>query len=258
MATKVDDGVPAAAAPPGTGPTGRSWWEWVLRFLPAAAFLATFGVFFVDKRDSARSVLESGKGLLTIAVIVVGYVVMAVTLRRFVKWSWVAPVVLTGIVLVLANWIVRPYYDDESGNRRLVKGPVADASEVEPPAPADEGAPSPTQAPAQPVRISTGGIQGLDHDASGSISLIRNPDGSLIARFENFDVEGTPDPRVYLVQGDNVQDPGGADLGAFETNRGSAFDYPVPTGTDAGPGWTVLVWCESFDVPIANATQAAA
>ena len=101
-------------------------------FLPAAVFLATFGYFFVDKNEAARSVFKSGRGFLTMVAIIGGYVVIAMVLRRFVRWAWVAPVVLTGIVLVLAAWIVRPYYVDETDNTVLVRGPVVDASEVLP------------------------------------------------------------------------------------------------------------------------------
>jgi hypothetical protein len=109
-----------------------------------------------------------------------------------------------------------------------------------------------------PVRISRGSLAGIDHDASGTASIIRNADGSLVLRFEDFDIEGVPDPRVYLAQGNDVEDARGTNLGRLTGNRGRLLDYVVPAGTDAGPGWTVLVWCESFSVPVANATQSAA
>ncbi|MCA1692212.1 MAG: DM13 domain-containing protein [Actinobacteria bacterium] len=226
----------------------------LLPALPAVAFLATFGFFFVDKNREARTVLKSGRGLFTVAAIIVGYLAIAFVLRRFVRWAWAAPVVLTAVVVALAAWIVRPYYVDETADRQLVAGPVQDASEVTAPATSQDQPPQ-SQAPAAgPVRISSGAIRGLGHDASGTISIIRSPDGSSVARFENFDIEGTPDPRVYLVQGDDVRAPGGIELGRLQGNVGQVLDYAVPD-TEAGPGWTVLVWCRSFSVPIANATQ---
>ncbi|MGH9013368.1 MAG: DM13 domain-containing protein [Acidimicrobiia bacterium] len=259
MATKTDERTspsPSPASP--AAPTRAPWWGWLLRALPAIAFLATFGFFFVDKSDSARTVLRSGRGLLTVAAIVGGYAVIAVALRRSVRRAWVAPLVLAGVVLGLAAWIVRPYYVDETDNTRLVEGPVVDASEAEPEAPPDEEAAPAPPPPAGPVRVSSGPIRGIDHDASGTISLIRNPDGAYIVRFESFDLEGSPDPIVYLVEGEDVQDPGGIDLGALRGNQGDVSDYAVPAGTEPGPGWTVLVWCGRLAVPIANATQAAA
>lgn len=106
-------------------------------------------------------------------------------------------------------------------------------------------------------RISTGRLRGIGHTASGSVSLIRNPDGSLVVRFESFHVEGTPDPRLYLIEGNDKRSPAGVSLGRLEANRGPVVDYTVPAGPSAGPGWTLLVWCGAFSVPIANATQAA-
>jgi len=107
------------------------------------------------------------------------------------------------------------------------------------------------------VRISSGAIVGIEHDAVGTISLIRTPDNRLIVRFEDFDIEGTPDPQLYLAPGEDVRDTTGVHLGRLPGNRGQVLDLEVPGAVDAGPGWTVLVWCGRFAVPIANATQAA-
>jgi hypothetical protein len=50
---------------------------------------------------------------------------------------------------------------------------------------------------------------------------------------------------------------GGTDLGRLAGNRGTTLDIAVPSGVGAGPGWTVLVSCRAFSVPVANATLAA-
>lgn len=228
----------------------------MLQALPAVVFLVTFGIFFVDKNREARTVLSSGRGLLTVGAIVLGYLAIAVVVRRYARWAWATPLVLTGVVAGLAAWIVRPYYVDETADRQLVAGAVQDASKVAVPAPAaSTGQPPPSQEPPSgPVRISAGMIQGIGHDGTGTISILRSPNGERVVRLEDFDIEGTPDPRVYLVQGNDVQEPGGIELGRLRGNRGQVLDYAIPT-SDAGPGWTVLVWCRSFSVPIANATQ---
>ena len=256
MASRIDQQLPPGTAGPPPA-SGRAWGLRLLQALPLVVGLATFGFFFVDKNREATSVFGSGRGLLTIGAIVAGYAVVALVLRRYVRWAWLPPLALSAVVAGLAIWTVLPYYTDDTANRRLVADPVT----VGVPEPPPEGAlnaapaPAPAPAPAEPVRISSGRLQGLDHDASGSASLIRTPDGSLVVRFEHFDIEGVPDPRVYLVPGADVERPGGVSLGALEGNQGRVLDYAVPAGSGAGPGWTVLVWCRAFSVPVANATQ---
>ncbi|CAN5766415.1 hypothetical protein BH24ACT3_BH24ACT3_01750 [soil metagenome] len=219
----------------------------LLQALPALAFVATFGFFFLDKGRQARTVFGSGRGLLAVAVIVGGYLVVGFFLRRFVRWAWLPPIALTVVVLGLAAWIVRPYYTEEPVERALVTGPVDDVAMDEPVAEADP--------PPGPVRVSTGGLQGIDHDASGEVSVIDLPDGSQVVRFSDFDIEGTPDSRVHLVEGEDVRDLGGIELGELPGTQGEVLDFEVPAGEVFGPGWTVLVWCHTFAVPIANATQ---
>lgn len=240
-----------------------------LTALPAVGFLLTFGWFFVDKNRAARTVLGSPRGLLAVVLIVAGYAVVAVFVRRLARWSWVSPLVLTAVVLGLAAWIVRPYYVDETVERRLVSGPVGEVSTTTavPPttgvaAPGAASTPVPSvSTTAVPVasKISTGRLKGIGHDARGTVSLIRVANGELVVRFEDFDIEGVPDPRVHLVPTEDARKPGGVDLGRLPGNRGRVLDFAVPSGTrDPGPGWTVLVWCRAFSVPVANATQAAA
>jgi hypothetical protein len=260
MASRIDQQPPRGTSGPPPG-GGRAPGLLALQALPLVVGLATFGFFFVDKNEEATTVFGSGRGLLTIGAIVVGYAAVAFVLRRYVRWAWLPPLALAAVVGGLAAWTIGPYYTDETVDRRLVADPVTaavppsppDAAGVAPESPASGPAPAP--APAGPVRVSSGRLQGLDHDASGSASLIRSPDGSLVVRFESFDIQGVPDPRVYLVPGTDVERPGGVSLGGLKGNRGQVLDYAVPAGTDAGPGWTVLVWCRAFSVPIANATQ---
>ncbi len=251
MASTVDERTRA----PLPGPLRPArWWQRLVTALPLVAFLTTFGAFFVHKNRAARSVLSSGRGLLVVAAIVAGYLVIAVVLRRWAAWSWLPPVVLAGVVLGLAAWIVRPYYVDRTADRRLLNAPVSDQSG---PGPVPSGSAPTTGQAVGPVRVSTGTLRGIGHDASGSVSLIRNADGSVVARFESFDIEGSPDPVVYVAQGADVRRPAGRELGRLRGTRGAVLDYAVPTGTGAGPGWTVLVWCRAFSVPIANASQRA-
>lgn len=220
----------------------------VLFALPTIIFLATFGAFFADKNREARTVLRSGRGLLVVACIVAGYAAFSLMARRLSRHRWVSPVALSATILALAFWVVRPYYVDATADRRLIAGPVREVQERGP-------VPAPTAEPA-PTRLSAGPIGGIDHHARGRASIIRDIDSSLVVRFEDFDIEGVPDPRLYLVPGRDARRPGGASLGKLPGNRGAILDIAVPAGVDAGPGWTVLVWCGAFSVPVANATQA--
>ena len=61
---------------------------------------------------------------------------------------------------------------------------------------------------------------------------------------------------MFVVPGLDQERPGdGRELDALRGNQGTQY-YEVPSGTDVGPGWTVLVWCRAFGVPVANAGQA--
>jgi hypothetical protein len=106
------------------------------------------------------------------------------------------------------------------------------------------------------VRISTGTLRGIGHDATGDASVYERADGSRVVALEAIDIEPGPDYRVYVVRGVDEERPGdGLELDALRGNQGTQY-YEVPSGTDVGPGWTVLVWCRAFGVPVANAGQA--
>jgi hypothetical protein len=232
----------------------RSWPERVAAALPGAFLAAVFGFFFITKTSEAWTATKSVQAMLVIGGIVVGWVLLAWLLRRFVRWVWVRSAILSVIAVAIAVLTIRPYYVDTVDNTKLVKGRVQDASQAAP-APPGPAAPAPT--PTAPVRVSTGSLSGIGHSARGEASIIRQPDGTFVVRFSNFDIEGSPDPIVYVVQGEDKENPGGVDLGGLRGNVGTDSDYAVPRGTEPGAGWTVLVWCRAFAVPIANATQSA-
>lgn len=251
MGAVATDVRPQRATPAPPSRPRRTWPDRIAAALPGVLLAAIFGFFFITKTSEAWTATKSIRAILLIAGIIVGWVVLAWLLRRFVPWIWIRSAVLCLIAVAIAVVVVRPYYVDTRDDTKLVKGPVQDASQAAPPA---SGAP----VPAAPVRLSTGSLRGIGHDASGEASIIRQADGSYVVRFSNFDIEGSPDPIVYVVQGDNRESPGGAELGGLRGNVGTDSDYSVPAGTEPGPGWTVLVWCRAFGTPIANASQTAA
>jgi hypothetical protein len=121
---------------------------------------------------------------------------------------------------------------------------------------ADEEPPPPT-APSGPVLLGAGQFVGLaGHSGTGDAGIFQNPDGSLVLRFENFDIENGPDLEVYLVPGpDQTSLPeGSVHLGALKGNIGDQT-YELPPGTVLDPGaYTALVWCEAFSVEFVGAT----
>lgn len=103
--------------------------------------------------------------------------------------------------------------------------------------------------------LATGSLTGIDHDATGTAALYRQPGGTFVVGLESIDVEPGPDYLVYLVPGADRSEPGdGIELDRLRGDQGTQY-YPLPAGTDVVPGdWTVVIWCRAFAVPIANAT----
>ena len=151
--------------------------------------------------------------------------------------------------------------DEPATDEPATDEPAADEPAEEAPpateAPAAEEAPPVTEAPTGPVLLGFGQFVGLaGHDGVGDAGIFRNPDGSLLLRFENFDIENGPDLEVYLVPGADQVDlvEGSIHLGALKGNIGDQ-NYELPAGTELAAGeWTVLVWCEAFSVEFVGAT----
>lgn len=170
--------------------------------------------------------------------------------------------------------VVVPAYDDTTVVETLAVRRGAPATTTAAPAPvtttagpeAGPGAAGPATTVAAapvtttaegPVALRSSALRGIDHRASGTAVLYRQPDGSFVVGLEGIDIQPGPDYDLYLVPGPGQEEPsGGPSLGDLRGNKGTQF-YDVPAGTDVGSGpWTVLVWCETFDVPIANASLA--
>ena len=115
----------------------------------------------------------------------------------------------------------------------------------------------PTVGEALACRESQGAlVDGTARNGTGDAGIFQNPDGSLVLRFENFDIENGPDLEVYLVPGpDQTSLPEGSiHLGALKGNIGDQ-NYELPPGTELVPGaYTALVWCEAFSVEFVGAT----
>jgi len=124
-----------------------------------------------------------------------------------------------------------------------------------PPQPEVAAPPAPAPAASGPQRLRSGSFRGIDHRAEGTVVIYRQPDGRYVIGLEDIDIQPGPDYDLYLVPGENREDTkGGIRLGDLRGNRGTQF-YEVPAGVDLENGpWTVLVWCQTFAVPVANST----
>ena len=106
-------------------------------------------------------------------------------------------------------------------------------------------------APVTAVRLAAGRFHGINHQASGGATLYVIA-GRTALRFEAIRFQGTPSPSVHLVRRGARSPGGGIRLGSLKGERGS-FSYTAPAGFEVAKGWSVLVWCDTYDVPIAAA-----
>jgi hypothetical protein len=132
--------------------------------------------------------------------------------------------------------------------------PATEAPQTTAPTPTETTAPPPSSGP---VLLGAGQFVGLaGHSGTGDAGIFENPDGSLVLRFESFDIQNGPDLEVYIVPGaDQVSlSEGSIHLGPLKGNIGDQ-NYELPPGTELAPGaYTALVWCEAFSVEFVGAT----
>ena len=222
----------------------------VLLLVPQVLLFGGMTVMLIVHPNAITSGVQSTRALAINAGLLAGWLLLSlVIVPRVIKnaaWDAVLlSVVAIGAVFVLVVPTLR--------NEKVVEEfPVA-AAEPTTPSTTLPGAPPTTTA--APVRISTGALEGIGHDASGTASIYRQPDGHEVVALEGIDIEPGPDYRVIIVRGGDQRSPGdGLELDALRGNQGTQY-YEVPADTDPGVGWTVLIWCRAFGVPVANATQ---
>ncbi len=233
-------------------------------------------MFVIDERDAATSAFKSGRALWLMAAGVVGWTLARLVLPLLVRWRLARTALFALAAVVILAVVVLPAYRNETVVEAfpMTSSPPAPAAAPTTTTPsttvADESvaitpattAPAPpptttatTTVPSQPVRLRSGSFMGIDHRASGIVSVYRTPDGTHVVGLEEFDIQPGPDYDVYVVPGTDRSDPdGGARLDDLRGNQGTQY-YEVPADVDVGTGdWTVLIWCQTFGVPVANAT----
>lgn len=230
------------------------WWE----LLPEIALGVGLGIFLVTEPDAATSAFESRTAITLMVVVGLAWLASRGLLIRYTSWPTLRLVLFSIAAAAVLGVVVLPAYDDTTVVETL---PVAQADPNPNPSPAPEApgtsAPTSTTAAPAPVALRSADIHGIDHRASGTAVAYRQPDGSLVVGLEDIDIQPGPDYDVYLVPGRDRDDTDqGTRLDDLRGNKGTQY-YAVPAGTDLATGsWTVLVWCETFDVPVAGATLA--
>jgi hypothetical protein len=114
----------------------------------------------------------------------------------------------------------------------------------------------------QPMVIARGTFISHEHDSSGSVVVLRLPDGSRVLRLQDLQTSNGPRLQVWLSgapvlpgsDGWHVFDDGQyVNLGDLKGNIGSS-NYPIPAEVDLADLTSVSIWCARFNVSFAAAT----
>jgi hypothetical protein len=123
----------------------------------------------------------------------------------------------------------------------------------------EEGLPDTTVAGAptsEPVVLASGKLITHEHETTGTVEVLRLPDGSRVVRLEDLRTSNGPALKVWItdapviegLDGWNVFDDGRyVDLGDLKGNIGSS-NYPLPDDVDISQLNSVSIWCDRFNV----------
>ena len=108
-------------------------------------------------------------------------------------------------------------------------------------------------APVEVTAIVSGQFRDADesHRGSGTAAIYELEDGSMLIRFEDFEVTNGPDLHVYLVPHENPTSSddltGYVDLGSLKGNIGDQ-NYEIPDGVAISDFGSVVIYCVPFHV----------
>jgi hypothetical protein len=236
------------------------WYE----LAPEVLLVVGLTIFLVDEPDAATSAFKSTRAVALMALAAVVWLGARLLSALLVPWRFARlGVFALGAAAILAVVVVPAYDNDTVVETFRGSSPATTAapfsSATAPSAASPSAAPSTTTAPPtkviDPVRIRVGQFRGIDHRASGTVAVYRQADGRYVIGLEDFDIQPGPDYDLYVVPGtDREKRDAGTRLDDLRGNRGTQF-YDVPASIDLSNGaWSVLVWCQTFGVPVANAT----
>ncbi len=117
------------------------------------------------------------------------------------------------------------------------------------------GTPAPS-APAAPQVLARGDFISHEHATTGTVVLLRLPDGNRVVRLENLDTSDGPDLRVWITDAPVLEGKDGwfvfddgayQELGKLKGNKGSQ-NYDLPASVDVAKLNSVTIWCDRFNV----------
>ncbi|WP_406513626.1 DM13 domain-containing protein [Streptomyces sp. NBC_00161] len=129
------------------------------------------------------------------------------------------------------------------------------------------GSSRPGAAPAPgPQTVAQGSLISHEHSTSGTVKLIKLPDGSRTLRLENLDTSSGPDLRVWLTDAPVKEGSDGwfvfddgkhVSLGKLKGNKGDQ-NYEIPAEVNLADYSSVTIWCDRFNVSFGAAALQAA
>ena len=133
--------------------------------------------------------------------------------------------------------------------------PLTSAAGSGPATPTPAGS-TPVPAPAGPVQLAVGTLISHEHTTTGTVRIVRQPDGSRLLTLENLDTSNGPDVHVWLSSAHVVEGTAGwftagsadyYDLGVIKGNQGNQV-YQIPAEVDLAKYPAVDLWCVQFSV----------
>lgn len=113
--------------------------------------------------------------------------------------------------------------------------------------------------PETPTTLSSGTLVEITpiHPTSGTAKLIRQIDGSHVARLEGFKTVSGPDLRVWISETSTLTNSAllsstYTDLGVLTKLSGN-LDYALPASVDVSKIKSIVIWCEDANIAFGKA-----
>jgi hypothetical protein len=181
---------------------------------------------------------------------------------RTAPWRRPAVLVPVAALLVVAAGVALAVFQpwrlfvDETVDEALPAASASVSAAPSAPAASAPNSPEPSASVSVVEELASGTFLSHEHATSGTVRLLRLPDGSRVVRLEGLDTSSGPDLRVWLSDQPVVDGPSGwtvfddgayADLGSLKGNKGNQ-NYVVPADVDLDALTSVSIWCARFKV----------